>query len=146
MDSSSENLIKKLSQKNLRFSFQRMKVLEYLYQHERSHPDVEEIYGALCMVIPGLSKTTVYNTLHSFQKAGLIQAVDIESSETRYELSALRHGHFICKQCGSIHDFDIDIDTIVVKELAQFQIEEKDVYFRGLCPECVRIQNETNDS
>ncbi len=146
MNSSSEYLIKKLSQKSLRFSFQRMKILEYLYQHESSHPDAEEIYESLSNIIPGLSKTTIYNTLHSFVNAGLVQAVDIENSETRYELSASRHGHFICKQCGVIHDFDIDIDMIVVKELAQFQVEEKDVYFRGLCPNCIRIQNETTNT
>lgn len=146
MDSSSDYLLKKLSQKNLRFSFQRMKILEYLYQHESSHLDAEEIYEALSRVIPGLSKTTIYNTLHTFQKAELIQAVDIENSETRYELSASRHGHFICKQCGGIHDFEVDMDAIVVKELSQFQIEEKDVYFRGLCPDCLRTQKESTCS
>ena len=42
-------------------SFQRMRIFEYLITH-RNHPTVEMIYKSLVKEIPTLSKTTVYNT------------------------------------------------------------------------------------
>lgn len=35
-----------------------------------THPTVDEVYVALCKVIPTLSKTTVYNTLRLFSEHG----------------------------------------------------------------------------
>lgn len=137
MDASFEFFTKKLAQNGLRFSLQRMKVLEYLYQHKGCHPDAEEIFKNLSTEIPGLSKTTIYNTLHTFVDVGLARTIDIENIEIRYDPVIKNHGHFICKKCGSVYDFKIDVNTFPVEELDQFEIMQKDVIFKGLCPNCL---------
>ena len=46
-------------------SLQRIAIMEYLIEN-RIHPTVEDIYEALYIKVPTLSKTTVYNTIKLF--------------------------------------------------------------------------------
>ncbi len=59
------------------------------------------------------------------------------SSEAHYDLTLSNHGHFYCKACGSIYNFPVNIDQILIEELDQFEITQKNVYFKGLCPNCL---------
>jgi Fur family transcriptional regulator, peroxide stress response regulator len=137
-------LTDELSQKGIRPSYQRVKVLEYLYQKE-CHPTVEEIYQHLSPHIPSLSKTTIYNTLRTFVEAGLARSISIDDVETRYDSMLANHGHFQCTACGAIINFSIDIDSIPIAELNQFQIKEKNVYYKGLCPNCLDQSNKNEE-
>lgn len=135
MNSSIASLTETLKQKRIRPSYQRLKVLEYLHEIQ-GHPTVEEIFGALTPEIPTLSKATIYNTLHTFVDAGLVRVISIDDAEMRYDIILSNHGHFKCDACGSIFNFAIDIDHFPIDGLKQFQIHEKNVFFKGLCPNC----------
>ena len=67
---------------------------------------------------------------------GMIRPVGIDTDELRYDRILTNHGHFKCEKCGEITDFPIDIDSLIVEELSRFQINEKNVFFKGLCPNC----------
>jgi Fe2+ or Zn2+ uptake regulation protein len=136
-----DDLLNELKRKRIRLSHQRLKVLEYLTQHH-CHPTVEQIYIYLQEDVPTLSKTTVYNTLSSFIKAGLVTVITIEDHETRYDIITENHGHFKCESCGNIYDFNIDIDSFSTEGLNDFKINDKNVYFKGLCPRCLLSINE----
>lgn len=112
-----------------------MKVVEYLC-HNTNHPTVEQIYGSMQMEVPGLSKTTVYNTLHILVKAGLVSAINIENNETRYDIITETHGHFKCEKCGSIFNFKINLDALATEDLTGFKVIDRNVYFKGICPKC----------
>jgi len=133
---SSEALASKLHSKGIRPSYHRIRVLEYLFQQKDGHPTADEIFDALSPDIPSLSKTTVYNALHTFVEAGLVRVVDIDESEARYDITLSNHGHFKCDACGCITNFPIDINRVPIAGLDQFAIKEKNVYFKGLCPQC----------
>ncbi len=128
-----------LVRKGIRPSYQRIKVLEYLHQN-KGHPTVDEIFNFLSPDIPSLSKTTIYNTLHAFVEAGLVRLVNINDDEMRYDILLSDHGHFQCEACGTIFDFAVDIDRIPIDGLNRFEINEKNVYFKGLCPNCLSQQ------
>lgn len=49
-------------------SLQRIAIVEYLMEN-RIHPTADDIYHALCIQVPTLSKTTVYNTMRLFGRA-----------------------------------------------------------------------------
>lgn len=138
-----DDLKNKLKEKNIRLSHQRLKILEYLYNN-RTHPTVEEIYNDLYEEIPTLSKTTIYNTLNTLVDINLIKALNIESNETRYDISTDNHGHFKCESCGKIFDFDINFDSLSIGKLEKFKIRKKDIYFKGICPTCVGKINKFN--
>ena len=130
-----EDLLKELKMKNLRLSHQRLKVLEFLAGH-LIHPTVDQIYTELQKEIPTLSKTTVYSTLNALEETGLVRVINIEDNEIRYDIRVENHGHFKCESCGEIYDFNVDIDSLPTGDLNNFDIRDKNIYFKGICPMC----------
>ena len=143
MNQKIENLSKKLIEKNIKPSYQRIKVLEYLTT-KRNHPTVDEIFNELVIEIPTLSKATVYNTLDLLMEAKLARIVTIEENEKRYDADVANHGHFKCDLCGVIYDFPVNIDDLSTDSLKGFKINDKDVYFRGVCPKCLNSNKDKN--
>jgi Fe2+ or Zn2+ uptake regulation protein len=131
-----KELSNELRIKGIRPSYQRIKILEVLHQKD-THFTVDEIFRTLSPEIPSLVKATIYNTLHTFVEAGLVRVVNIDGDEMRYDITITNHGHFNCKRCGKIYNFKIDVDGIPFDGLNQFEITEKNVYFSGLCPQCL---------
>ncbi|WP_188399146.1 Fur family transcriptional regulator [Sporomusa sp. GT1] len=128
--------VQELLKRNITPSHQRVMILQYLVEN-RCHPTVEQIFSALRSSIPTLSKATVYNTLNIFLEAHLVRILSVEENETRYDIVMENHGHFKCSSCGSIYNFAVNIDQFVTEELRGFQIAEKNVYFHGICPNCI---------
>lgn len=126
-----------LRNKGIRPSYQRIKVLEYMHQ-KGGHPTVDEIFRELAVDIPSLSKATIYNTLHALVEAGLVRVVEIDETEKRFDINLISHGHFQCEACGKIYNFQVNIDQTLVEGLDQFEITQKNVYFKGFCPNCLR--------
>jgi len=135
MKTNLEGITNKLKDNNIRLSHQRLKVLEYLDRH-RIHPTVEQIYHGLNEEIPTLSKTTIYNTLNKLIEAGLVKVITIEDNEARYDINTDFHGHFKCRTCENIYDFEVNGDSIEIKGLDGFRIYTRDMYFSGICPRC----------
>jgi len=140
MNTSFENLKKELKEKNINLSYQRLKVLEYL-NNNRCHPTVDKIYTDLHKELSTLSKTTVYNTLRVLAESGMVRVITIEDNETRYDINVENHGHFKCDSCGEIYDFSVDIDSLIYEGLDGFMINSKNVYFNGICPNCLSNKN-----
>ena len=136
MDLSLKEISTELARKMIRPSIQRVKVFDYLMKNP-GHPTVDQIYRDLHKEIPTLSKTTIYNTLDLFAGAGLVRILNIEDNEIRYDIIVENHGHFKCKQCGSIYNFSIDVNSLSTDDLAGFQIVDRNVYFKGICPQCL---------
>lgn len=134
------NYREQLLKKAIKPSYSRIKVLEYLAK-ATTHPTADEIYQHLVAELPTLSKTTVYNTLKLFTEAGLAKVVTIEENETRFDGNATPHGHFKCKSCGWVYDFEVPIAHCETNGLEGFEIQEKDVYFKGICSNCLVNKN-----
>lgn len=125
-----------LVKRGIKPSHQRLKVLEYLLKN-RIHPTVDQIYIDLHPEIPTLSKSTVYNTLNIFVRDNLVRVINIEDNETRYDINTKDHGHFKCEACTRIFDFQIDTGCFATKDLEGFLINDRNVYFKGVCPDCL---------
>jgi Fe2+ or Zn2+ uptake regulation protein len=121
-------------------SFQRIRIYEYLLNH-RVHPTVDDIYRSLVVEIPTLSKTTVYNTLNLFIEKKITQLITIEENEARYDSLTSVHGHFKCEKCEKVYDFETDIAHIDTSEISKFQVNQKHIYFRGICEACLNNQH-----
>ena len=135
MSDSIERTSRILINNNIKPSFQRIKILEYLIKNN-SHPTVEEIYASLHPEIATLSKTTIYNTMNLFLEAGIVRTLTIESSESRYDPIVDQHGHFKCEVCEKIYDFPVAFEKIDSRFLDGYVIKEKDIFLKGICKKC----------
>lgn len=132
---SDSKLAEMMHTSGIRPSVQRIAILSYI-ANARSHPTADEIYTELAPKFPSLSRTTVYNSLHTLVTASLVRELEIESGNRRYDLSPQpSHGHFICRKCGCIFDMAIP-DGVCAAATPGFSIDSVDVYFKGLCPDC----------
>lgn len=130
------NIPNYLTENEIKPSYQRIKIFEYLYQ-EMNHPTVDLIYKMLAPEIPTLSKTTVYNTLKLFVDKGITSTVTIENNEVRYDAIVEHHGHFKCKVCGKIVDIPLDFEKLNLNELQDVSIEKTHVHLIGKCNKCL---------
>lgn len=133
-----EKLKKELMNRNINLSYHRMKILEYLDKN-RCHPTVDQIFTDIQKTIPTLSKTTVYNTLKKLVEEDLVRVINIEDNETRYDINTEEHGHFKCETCKTIFDFEIKLESIPNNGLDNFKVFDRHVYFKGICPGCLRV-------
>lgn len=92
-----------------------------------------------------VDRITLYRTLKSFEKAGLIhQAVD-GSGKTKYALChddcstgqhEHQHAHFYCTRCDST----ICLDEVVIPQVhmpPNYQLEDAQLILKGLCADCM---------
>jgi len=67
----------------------------------------------------------------------MVRVIAIEDNETRYDTEVENHGHFKCEACGAIYDFGIEANLLTSKDLNNFKISGKNVYFKGICSRCL---------
>ena len=136
MSYSYEEIAAELAENNIKPSFQRVKIFTYMKEN-LCHPTVDKIFTELSREIPSLSRTTVYNTLSLFVQNGLVKLLNIEENEARYDIVMHSHGHFKCETCGDVINFAINIDEISAEGLGGFRINDRNVYFKGICKACL---------
>jgi len=120
-------------------SVQRIKIMEYLCEH-KGHPTADQIYRHLKQKGLKISKATVYNTLNLMAEKGLARVLTMDDNENRFDVITYEHGHFICEKCGTIFDFDVDIDKAVPSKsngLEGCEVKQRDVYYKGICSKCL---------
>jgi Fur family transcriptional regulator, peroxide stress response regulator len=125
-----------LRQFSIKPSVQRSAVMDFLLKN-RIHPTIDEIYLALSPDMPTLSKTTVYNTLDLFVERGAVRALAIDERNARYDVDVSAHGHFMCKNCGKVHDiFNLNSNMFMIPETDDFKIHSVEISYFGVCNTC----------
>ena len=103
------------------------------------HPSAEVLHQRLTNQIPTLSLDTVYRTLGTFSRHGLVHKVETGESNARFEVVFERHHHLICSHCLEIIDFRWPLmDAIALpEELRSWgKIDSKNVVAYGICKKC----------
>ncbi len=127
---------KMMQNAGIRPSIQRVIILDYLNE-QSGHPTANDIYIALSKKYPTFSKATIYNSLNLFVAKGLLKVITIDGDENRIDLILDTHGHFKCDKCGTIENFSINLDQLTTNDWDHYVIRERNVYFHGLCPNCI---------
>jgi len=133
-----------LKKKDIKPTYHRLKILEYIAKDMGAHPTVEMIYDVLKNEIPTVSITTVYNTLSKFLEKELVSSVIITGTEVRYDYNTSPHHHFQCKKCDKIFDIDIECPFASGKKKTVYghKIEDVHGYFKGICKNCLKSKKE----
>jgi len=136
------NAKKFLIQNKIKPSYQRIKLLEYLY-FKRNHPSVDMIYKDLKPSIPTLSKTTIYNIMNLFIQKDIALSIKLKENEIRFDIKTKSHAHFYCRICNNLYDVEIDNKFFELKEINNNKIESFHIGFVGICKKC--RNNYSND-
>ncbi|MDD7173720.1 MAG: transcriptional repressor [Clostridiales bacterium] len=123
-----------------RNTIQRTLVLEAVNQL-KSHATAEEIYEAIAVSHPTVSRATVYRNLNQLAESGEIRKMAIPGGPDRYDHRCHNHYHAMCRKCRRVFDIEMPyIDDLEksVEDAHGFAISGHDIMFRGLCPECQR--------
>ena len=122
----------------LRPTAQRYAVLEFLARHS-VHATADEIFAAVNRHDPRASRATVYNSLHSLAKAGLVREVSSDGKAARYDANLHPHHHFICDACGNLEDVEWHEVPIPPPSAHDKRVvRECQLIFRGLCAKCAQ--------
>lgn len=121
----------------IRPSLARVAVTRYLLQ-KKSHPTVDELYQEVSRHNPGLSRTTIYNTVRALEKCGAITVIDSGATGVRVDWAIKPHAHFICDRCGSVTDIDVALPA----SPPHFAVRSTQLVFKGLCSHCAARSNE----
>lgn len=128
----------KLMDCGIRPSVQRIEIMRYLLTHH-THPTVDEVFVNLKKRIPTVSRTTIYNTLRMFSEKGAALMITIDEHRVCYDGTTVPHAHFCCKHCGRVFDFhDVRPPRMVSGQMEGFTIEDAQLYYKGICPDCQR--------
>ena len=120
-----------------RITRQRQVILDAIC-HADAHVTIGEIYYQSKKLDNNIDRSTIYRSLDLFQKLGLVVPGERNKGEQTYEMvQEYRHHHLICKICGkdvelesnvvikffnsigSIHDFEVDMDHLIVLGICQ---------------------------
>ena len=127
--------VKKCKDTGLKITPQRIAVYEVLL-NSKNHPTVEEIYEEVKKMYPYVSLATVYRTLETLEKIGLVRKVCFWGNSARYDANISEHHHLICEICGKIEDINIDEKLSIPENLNEYKTTSYSINIYGVCPEC----------
>jgi len=124
----------------LKLTHQRREIFRELAR-AKDHPSAETLYKRLLKRLPTISLDTVYRTLGSLEKQGVIRRVDTRESQARFEAETLQHHHLICTRCGEIVDFQwesFDRSELPPELQGWGQLNYRSISLHGICSKCLK--------
>jgi Fur family ferric uptake transcriptional regulator len=122
-----------------RATSQRALILEIIQQGQ-GHLDADEIYRQARVKQPRLSLSTVYRTLQTLKKLGLVDEVHIDETHHHYEAKqAAEHHHLVCLGCGRVIEFNYPLARQikkVVPDARGFEFVSTELRAMGYCSQC----------
>lgn len=131
-----------LAESALRITRPRVAVLGAVYANP--HSDTDSIIRAVRQELPEVSHQTVYDSLNALTASGLVRRIQPSGSVARYESRVGdNHHHVVCRTCGAIADVDCAVGEAPCltpsddgAAVEGFTIDEAEVIYWGVCPDC----------
>ncbi len=127
----------------LKHSKQRDAIKNFLITR-KDHPSADVVYSQVREAFPNISLGTVYRNLTLLAEIGEIARIRVGDGMDHFDADISSHYHFICSECGSVIDLDMDsISQINKTASANFdgQIDGHVTYFYGICPNCKKTDS-----
>ena len=104
-----KDLATKLRTSGLRPTTQRVKLAEYLFNREKTfHFTVEDLDKAINKKNSDtkIALATIYNTVHSFKKAGHLKEILIKEGKSYFDTNTSSHHHFYDEKNNKLTDIE----------------------------------------
>ncbi|MEM9159710.1 MAG: Fur family transcriptional regulator [Verrucomicrobiota bacterium] len=136
------DIAQKLRDQGLAVTAQRVAIIKAVSSRPHSNADViaDDVRNAL----GAISRQAVYNALGTLTDKGLIRRIQPAGSPALYEdRVGDNHHHLICRQCGKTVDVDCAVGyapCLTPSNDHGFVVDEAEVIYWGICPECKKAQ------
>jgi Fur family ferric uptake transcriptional regulator len=138
-DTNLEEMTQMLRRAGYRLTQPRLAVLRVL-QGNNGYLSPAEIYERGRNLHPSLGLVTVYRTLETLDKLGLVRRVHGQGNCHGYARANSVSGHYlVCHRCGQVTEFPCEgMEGIIeaVRQRSGFTVEEHLLELVGLCPIC----------
>ena len=134
-----------LRQHGLQVTAQRLAVLRAV--SARPHGTADEVAELVRAEIGAISRQAVYDALGILVENGLLRRIQPAGSSARFEHRVGdNHHHLVCRSCGQVVDIDCavgDTPCLTAAEDYGYEIDEAEVIYWGICPDCRKAANST---
>ncbi len=133
-----ETIIKKYREKGLKLTPQRLAILKSI-SGDKTHPSADVIYRRLKKDYPGLSLTTVYNTLELLKDVGEVLELNLRRDKSIFDPNTDPHDHVYCVRCKKVEDIfgsELTGEAIKKAQFKGYEVFSASTYIYGLCKEC----------
>lgn len=138
MDAQDTPVAQLLRRAGLRVTAPRHAVLEWLV--DNPHATAEQVCTGVRERLGSISAQGVYDVLAACVDTGLVRRIELAGHPARFERrTGDNHHHVTCRGCGRIEDIDCAVGVrpcLSPSESHGFEIDEAEVVFWGICPEC----------
>ncbi|WP_433306420.1 Fur family transcriptional regulator [Actinoplanes sp. CA-030573] len=123
---------------SLRVTRPRLAVLAALREHR--HVDTDTVIELVRADQPTVSHQAIYDVLRALTDAGLVRRIQPAGATARYETRVGdNHHHVVCRSCAAIADVDCaagHTPCLTASDDHGYVIDEAEVVYWGVCPEC----------
>ncbi len=134
------SISRRLRGAGLRVTAPRVAVLQLLEEHP--HATAQTVERLARQRLGSVSTQAVYDVLAAFTTAGLVRRIEPAGSPALFETrTGDNHHHLVCRACGRTTDVDCAVGESVCllpADSAGYLVDEAEVVFWGLCPDCRR--------
>ncbi|HEY3751699.1 MAG TPA: Fur family transcriptional regulator [Pseudonocardiaceae bacterium] len=135
------SLRRRLKEAGLRVTAPRIAVLHWLAGHP--HTTADQVAAAVRGDLGSVSTQAVYDVLNAFTRVKLVRRIEPAGHPARFETrTGDNHHHLVCRNCGRTEDVDCAVGPAPCLEPADaagYLVDEAEVVFWGLCPDCAAV-------
>ncbi len=123
----------------LRVTAARVAVLRVLID-ATDHPRIDQVIARVRAGGVSISTQAAYDVCEALHRTGLARRIEPAGQPARFEARVGdNHHHLVCRSCGAAADVDCAVGRpacIDPSDAQGFVIDEAEVVFWGLCPDC----------
>ena len=115
------NFLQRLERLCKKFNFkltEQRKIIARIIDESEDHPYTEQIFERAIIVDPNINLATVYRTLETFLKFGLLKKHYFGDNKARYEaMGEIHHDHIIDVNSGTVTEFSNSEISNIIQEI-----------------------------
>lgn len=131
-------LVDLLRARGQRLTLARRALLEELAGAD-GHLTAEELTGRVCRRVGQVHQATIYRSLDTLERAGLVEHVHLGHGRAVYHLADDLHQHLVCEACGAVAEAPGELFTDVQRRLLEsygFAMRPYHFAVLGRCRDC----------
>ncbi|MBQ6896192.1 MAG: transcriptional repressor [Oscillospiraceae bacterium] len=122
-----------------RKTFQKSLTLDAV-REMKCHPTADQVYAFVSEKYPEISRATIYRNLNQLSEAHEIQRFKNPCGADHFDHQLTPHYHFVCRECGSIINVEMELDAENIKKLCEEKtgccVSDHILVFEGICGKC----------